>query len=164
MVAAMGHVFSFDQPLWESLELVPMAVRRKLDLAEIKLSLPGWQALSLDDRRALRDTVVDDDAAAFAATVRASAERAGVPIEHLSLPEGGPPWRSAGAPEAVRARLAELGAVLTPATWSALDDEGRYVLWKLAEKKRDPERFAAAARELGIGLIPAGAGDKGPGS
>ena len=51
----MPRVFSFERALWEALDLVPMAVRRKLDLAELKLSPEGWQMLSLDDRRALRD-------------------------------------------------------------------------------------------------------------
>ena len=164
MPAAMGLVFSFDQPLWESLELVPVAVRRKLDLAERKLSLAGWQALSLADRRALRDAVVDEDAGAFGALLHAAAGRAGVAVEALPLPGDGPPWRGPEAPEPVRARLAELGVTLGAPAWAALADEGRYVLWKLAEKKREPERFAAAVRELGIGLIPARAGDKGPGS
>jgi hypothetical protein len=154
----MALVLSFERDLWDALDLVPMAVRRLLDLAEVKLSLEGWQALPLDERRALRDA----EPAAFPALLRACAARAGVTLTPLPLPEGGPPWRSAAAPEAVRARLAALGVTLDAEAWGALDDEARYVLAKLAEKKREPERFAAAARELGIGLIPAPAGDKSP--
>jgi hypothetical protein len=152
------RVFSFERALWEALDLVPLGVRRNLDLAEVKLSLDGWQALPLDDRRALRDATSE----AFPALLRACAARAGVALSALPLPEGGPPWRSAEVPGAVRARLADLGAALDGEPWRALDDEARYVLAKLAEKKREPERFAVAARELGIGLIPAPAGDKGP--
>jgi len=154
----MPRVLSFERALWEALDLVPLAVRRKLDLAEVKLSLEGWQALTLDDRRALRDA----DLAVFPALLRACAERAGATLSALPLPEGGPPWRATAAPEPVRARLAELGGAIDPEAWGALDDEARYLLNALAGKKREPERFAAAVRELGIGLIPARAGDKSP--
>ena len=79
---------------------------------------------------------------------------------HLGRPRGKPDPRYSIEP--VRARLAELGGALDAEAWGALDDEARYVLTGLAGKKREPERFAAAVRELGIGLIPARAGDKGP--
>lgn len=161
---ATARVFSFERELWETLDLVPLTVRRKLDLAELKLSLAGWKGLSLDDRRALRDAEVEEDAGAFTAALRAGAERCGARLEPLPLPEGGPPWRGAAVPDPVRARLAELGAQLDAPAWGALDDEARYVLFQLAGKRRDPERFASAAGELGIGLIPARAGDKAPSS
>ena len=160
----MGRIFSFERELRDTLELVPLTVRRKLDLAELKLSLEGWKALPLEDRRALCDAVVERDPTAFAAVLVACAGRAGARLEPRSLPDGGPPWRSAEVPGPVRARLAELGTALDPPAWGALDDEARYVLLKLAEKQRDPERFASASGELGIGLIPAPAGDKGPAS
>src|ERR1700704_5897788 len=98
----MPRVFSFEAELWEALDLVPLAVRRKLDLAEQKLSLDGWQALSLDARRALRDA----EPSGFPALLGACAARAGAALSPLPLPEGGPPWRSAAVPEVVRARLA----------------------------------------------------------
>jgi hypothetical protein len=37
------------------LELIPRAVRDKLDRVGIKLHLREWQLLSLEDRRSLRD-------------------------------------------------------------------------------------------------------------
>jgi hypothetical protein len=37
------------------LELIPRAVRDKLDRVRIKLHLREWQLLSLDERRSLRD-------------------------------------------------------------------------------------------------------------
>jgi hypothetical protein len=145
MMPAMTIVLSFERESWERLDLVPLGIRRKLDLAALKISLAAWQALALDDRRLLRDLPGSDDAeiAAFAAALRAAAERAGVGIDPLR--EQTPPgWRTKDVPEPVRARA----PALDPAAWRALDDEGRYVLLKLAEKRREPERFDLALAEL----------------
>lgn len=142
---AMTIVLSFERDAWERLDLVPLGVRRKLDLAALKISLAAWQALPLDDRLLLRDHLADDElqVAAFAAALRAAALRAGVGLD--PLPALGPPaWRAREIPDAVRARAPQLD----PAAWRALGDEERYVLLKLAEGRREPERFAAALAEL----------------
>ena len=144
----MGRTLSFEREDHATLVFVPLGVRRKLDLAGLKVSLEGWRALPLADRVALRDLPVDDAAGerAFAALLRASAARAGVLLSELGA--ASPAWRSASVPGPVGARLAGLGASLEDAGWAALDDEARYLLLKLAEKTREPERFAAAVREL----------------
>ncbi len=74
----MPRIFSFERELHATLDLMPLAIRRKLDLAGVKLSLDGWQAMAIADRRALVEAEVGDDAslAAFAASLRAAAERA----------------------------------------------------------------------------------------
>ena len=43
----------------ESLELIPRAVRDKLDRVRIKLHLKDWQALTLTERVRLRDLPCD---------------------------------------------------------------------------------------------------------
>ena len=149
----MGTIFSFDRDAHEALDLLPFAVRRRLDLAGVKLSLQGWQALPLDDRRALRDARVETDAevAVFAARLQTAAARHQISLSPLPDLPATPPWRSTAVPAPLRARIEALGAALDDETWAALDDEDRYALFRLAEKKRDPGRLEAALRELGTG-------------
>jgi hypothetical protein len=145
MMADMSIVLSFERDTWERLDLVPLGVRRKLDLAALKISLAAWQALTLDERRLLRDLPAGDEpeVARFAAALGAAAARAGVGLE--ALPDAdGPAWRAADVPAALRVRAPELDVE----AWRALDDEARYFLVKLAEKRREPERFAVALAEL----------------
>ena len=43
------------------LELMPRAVRDKLDRVDVKLHLKEWQQLALDERAFLRDAACGDD-------------------------------------------------------------------------------------------------------
>jgi hypothetical protein len=146
----MGTAFSFERETHETLAFMPFAVRRKLDLAGVKLSLEGWTALSLDDRRALRDLRVEAPAevAAFLDRLQTAAARLKIPVSALPDAPADPPWRTPSVPSSIRARIDELGAALPDDRWAALDDEDRYVLFRLAEKRRDPERLLAALREI----------------
>lgn len=148
IIAAMQRALAFEQEILERLDLVPLVVRRKLDLAELKVSLAGWAALDLADRRALRDLPVTDDASvgAFAGALRNAAARAGVGLDPIADERAA--WRSATVPGPVLSRLAEIGVALGADTWRALDDDARYVLVKLAGKRREPERFALAVKEI----------------
>jgi hypothetical protein len=144
----MTRILSFERELYQALDLVPLAVRRALDLAGIKLPLAGWQAMAFDDRRALAAARVTDDAslAAFTSLLREAAARAGASLSPLPRgPEMG--WRAPATEEAVKARLAEIGLALPEGAWARLDDEARYLLAHLA-KKGDPDRLRAAASEL----------------
>ncbi len=146
----MPRVFSFERETHATLDLMPFAVRRKLDLAGLKLSLEGWQALSLDARRALAAAEVEDEAsvAQFTATLREVAEHAGARLD--PLPDAAPPWRVPAVPAALAAALSELGVALDDGTWAALDDEARFALVHLSVKRREPERLRAALVELGL--------------
>jgi|ERR1019366_1849789 hypothetical protein len=46
----MFRRFDFENEVYATLELVPISVRRKLDLAGVKLHLNQWQALSRTER------------------------------------------------------------------------------------------------------------------
>jgi hypothetical protein len=141
--------FEFEGDLHRTLEFIPMAVRRKLDLAGLKLSLQAWTAMNRGERLAVCHLPVDGpgDLDVYREALRAFAERAGHPVPPL---EGGPvdpsAWGAAKIPETVAARVPSLPV----AKWSALSDEARYVLWRLAEARRGPEKLQAALRELGL--------------
>src|SRR5690349_9810986 len=117
------RIFSFERDIHATLSFMPLAVRRKLDLAGCKISLEGWRALPLDDRRALVDARVDDDVRAFADALREAAARAGVSLQPIAA--GEPAWRGASVPAPLRETIAG-------DAWLGLDDETRYVLLKLA--------------------------------
>lgn len=148
------RILSFEKALYEALDFIPLGVRRKLDLAGRKLSLEGWRRIDVAARRALAGAEVSDEAslAAFARALEEAASSAGVELTALAL-EGAPRWRSASVPAPVAARLAEQGAALDDDAWRALDDEARYLLTALAEKRREPERFDAATHEI-LRLLP----------
>lgn len=144
----MTRALAFEREMLQRLDLIPLGVRRKLDLAARKISLAGWSALDFSDRRALCDIVVTDDPsiAAFAAMLAGAAAKAGVALEPIVADTAS--WRTSDVPGPVSVRLAELGVTLDAAAWRALDDEARYVLVKLAGKRREPERFASAVKEI----------------
>jgi hypothetical protein len=133
--------------LHRTLEFIPLAVRRKLDLSGLKLSLRAWTAMTRAERLAVCHLPVDGpgDLEVYRETLAGFAERAGHPVAPL---EGGPvdasAWSAARIPENVAARATEL----SKAQWSALPEEARYVLFRLAEARRGPEKLDAALREL----------------
>ena len=53
--------FTFEGDIHESLDCVPLSVRRKLDLAALKISLDGWQQLSRAERLSLCHLPVDSE-------------------------------------------------------------------------------------------------------
>jgi hypothetical protein len=133
--------------LHRTLEFIPLAVRRKLDLAGLKLSLKAWTAMTRAERLAVCHLPVDGpgDLEVYREALAGFAERAGHPVAPL---EGGPAdagaWSAARIPETVTARAPRI----SPAQWSALPEEARYVLFRLAEARRGPEKLDAALREL----------------
>lgn len=141
----MPRIFSFEREVYTTLELIPLSVRRKLDLAGVKLSLRGWQAMPETDRRAL---VAADEG--FASALEVAAERAGVALR--PIPVEPPRWRSPAVPTALRAALDALGRPLGDAAWAGLDDEARYVLCHLAGRDSEEQRarLRVALTELGV--------------
>jgi hypothetical protein len=145
----MPRIFSFEREIHATLELVPLAVRRKLDLSGLKISLQGWQALPAADRRALADAEVEDEASVitFAAALRAAAARSGVELRAIAVPCP-PPWRTPAVPDPLKARLDE-------EAWARLDDDDRYALLHLAGRRTEEHeaRLGAALVELGLGRV-----------
>jgi hypothetical protein len=141
--------FEFEGDLHRTLEFIPLAVRRKLDLAGLKLSLAAWTAMTRAERLAVCHLPVDGpgDLEVYREALAAFAERAGHPAAPL---EGGPldasAWGAASIPPSVAARAPRLSA----AQWSRLPEEARYVLFRLAEPRRGSEKLEAALRELRI--------------
>ena len=152
-------VFAFEQDFAGSLRCIPMAVRYKLDLCGVKLSLRQWSHFTEDDRRALllRSCANVAEAASYrAALVALIAGR--TDEDAVFLPEdAAPAWADAAqVPRQVIEHAAELGAAPpTLAQWQGLSLLQRFALMKLSRVSHDNVNFIPALREFGI-LPPRG--------
>ncbi|MBS2031417.1 MAG: hypothetical protein JST54_26185 [Deltaproteobacteria bacterium] len=154
----MYRQFRFEGDIHEKLDCVPLTVRRKLDLAQLKISLEGWQALTRPERLALCHLSVDTDAelSIYREVLQGFCARAGVHLKPLQDADAEQrSWNAPEIPALVTSRLAELGVRLDASGWRALDEETRYALLKLAHPKRTSEKLHALCVELGIKDGPA---------
>lgn len=131
-------LFQFDG-VDEQLELVPLAARRALDRAGLKLSLAGWRSLSLDARRCIAEA--GSGAVVDVTPVRDAAARAEPAPERIDPVDEPAPAR---APTAVSSAL-EGG--LPDALWASLSSLDRYALAKVA-RRGNAERSRAAFEEI----------------
>jgi hypothetical protein len=126
--------FQFEADIYETLNFVPMAVRRKLDRIGLKVGLDQWQALSRAERLAvcyLPADSPDESNVLREIVVEASKARSGSTPKDLSEEarrEASPP---ASAPLLLILRSKEVGYDLSEQIWQNLDDDERYALTKL---------------------------------
>jgi len=132
------NVFPFEEPeIGEDLDLLPLAARRALDHAGLRLSLDGWRSLPIGDRRSLTRAGTEEPIDTL--TVEAIGMRARPHATPMS-PISDPPAN----------RLPEL-VPIDIATWSLLPGLTRFALVhaaRRAEKRRDPAILRAALEEL----------------
>ncbi len=133
-------VYAFEE-IDDTLKLLPLAARRALDVAGIKLSLQAWQSLPHGVRREL--VQLGSAPAVNLDAVQALLQRAEVGQE--SIPKRPEPAVHE-IPESV-VRALEPGQPLSASSWLALEPLDRYALGKVAERGR-PERWARAYAEI----------------
>jgi hypothetical protein len=144
--------FGFEADFTADLRCIPMAVRRKLDLAGVKLKLQHWSELGEDERSEL--LAWPDDAAAIEALrehllQRTTALSAGQARE-LPRPAG-EPWQQADQlPEVLAASCAQLGLRVRADGWSALDELQRFALVKLSHPGHEHRNLPRALAEFGL--------------
>ncbi|MCC6553290.1 MAG: hypothetical protein IT372_09765 [Polyangiaceae bacterium] len=134
-------VFAFEQPeIGPDLDLVPLAGRRALDHAGLKLSLEGWRSLRVEDRRAIAAAgAMDQVGTAAVAALVAEASPPAAPM--------------APAPDPAADALPEgIGdAALPIAQWSRLRPIERFALAHTARRamrRGDPSILDAALLEI----------------
>jgi len=143
--------FQFEDDIHRSLDCVPMAVRRKLDRAGIKIGLAQWQALGRGERLAIchLPTASSEELETLQlfideAVARHDGSRASrLPEADRALAE--PP---AALPAELADRASVAGLRLDQAMWHRLDADERYALIKLAGGKKISHNFPAALREF----------------
>lgn len=143
--------FGFEDEMHQSLACVPMAVRRKLDRAGVKISLKQWQALARHERAAVCHLPAGDaeECGALREFIEgACAARAAGAIKALPAEE----INAADPPAAPPARLVEnaraAGVIFGAAEWARLDADERYALIKLGGGAERSHNFHAALKEL----------------
>lgn len=147
----MMRRFKFEDEIYTTLACVPMAVRRKLDRAGIKIGLEQWQALGRGERLAvchLPDELAEEREALglfIAEAVRRARGEEPRALSEAQRALADPP-RELPAQLAERARAA--GAKLDQATWERLDGDERYALMKLGTGGEPSHNLAAALAEF----------------
>jgi len=148
--------FHFEADFTADLRCIPMAVRRKLDLAGVKLKLQHWSELGDSERSDLLSW--PDDPAAIEAlhqhllsrTIGLSAGQA------KELPRAsGETWQQADQlpnqlPEVLVASCAQLGLEMRTGGWAELDELQRFALVKLSHPGHEHRNLPRALAEFGL--------------
>ncbi len=149
-----AQLFAFESDFVASLRCIPMAVRLKLDLCGIKLTLRQWSRFARSDREALvvmpcgRRAEVEAFRAEVVDLVVSRAGEAARPLTERACRD----WeRSNRIPIAVTDNAMSLG--LSPPSvsqWAALTPLQRFALIKLTRDNHDNVNFAPAMAEFGL--------------
>jgi hypothetical protein len=130
-----------------------MAVRRKLDLAGVKLKLQHWSELSASERGEL--LVWPDDPAAIESLrqhllTRTAALSAGQARE-LPRPGGHEPWQQVEhLPAVLAASCEQMGLQLRSGGWAELSELQRFALVKLSHPGHEHRNLPRALAEFGL--------------
>lgn len=129
-----------------------MAVRRKLDLAGVKLKLQHWSELGAQERAEL--LAWPDDPGAIEALrehllVRSAALGPGRAKE-LPRPQDEPWQQGEQLPELVAASCRQLGLAVAAAGWAGLDELQRFALVKLSHPGHEHRNLPRALAEFGL--------------
>ncbi len=144
--------FGFEAEFATELGCIPMAVRRKLDLAGVKLKLVHWNGLALPERQRL--LAWPDGPAAMAelrqwALERTAQQAAGVAgTLPIACQES---WQQQQAtPPPVHQACLGHGVDLGDAAWAGLSELQRFVLVKLSQGGHDHRNLPLALAEFGL--------------
>ena len=144
--------FDFEADFTADLRCIPMAVRRKLDLASIKLKLQHWSELDEAERAELLTWA--DDAAAIEALrqhlmTRSAALSAGQ-AKDLPRPDAEPWQQATQLPDVLAASCAQLGLELPSGGWEELTELQRFALVKLSHPGHEHRNLPRALAEFGL--------------
>jgi hypothetical protein len=144
--------FGFEADFTRDLRCIPMAVRRKLDLAGVKLKLQHWSELGEAERSELLAWPADP--AAIAALrehllARTATLSAG-PAKELPRANG-ETWQQADQlPEELASSCAQLGLDVRAGGWAELDELQRFALVKLSHPGHEHRNLPRALAEFGL--------------
>ncbi|MFM7550184.1 MAG: nitrate reductase associated protein [Cyanobacteriota bacterium] len=152
MSSLAGTCFAFEADFTANLRCIPMAVRRKLDLAGVKLKLQHWSELAESERGEL--LAWGDDAAAIEAMrthlLRRTAELSAGQARDLPRPADEPWQQTEHLPEVLAASCSQLALSLRPEAWATLDELQRFALVKLSHPGHEHRNLPRALAEFGL--------------
>jgi hypothetical protein len=149
-----SKVFAFESDFAGSLRCIPMAVRLKLDLCGVKVSLRQWSRFAREERDQLLQLACDTPAssAAYRAYVSGIIEtRTGAKADAIPV-ESDPQWRDESCvPAQVSAYFtAQDLPPLSLRHWIELSPLQRFVLIKLTRPNHHNDNFLPALQEFGL--------------
>ena len=147
----MIRKFKFEAEIYESLNCLPMAARRKLDAVGIKLHLAQWEQLGRGERLMICHAPADSEEEQSALRTfieEVALARTDSPAKILSDDAR----RSANPPDQPPELLAHhalaAGVELDDKAWATLDDDQRYALIKLGASERPSHNLELALQEF----------------
>lgn len=148
------ELFAFESDFVATLRCIPMAVRFKLDLACIKVTLRQWSRFTLADRSGLLTwpcMTAQDIENYRTRLVTMIADRTGEQAKQIPL-DPAPEWAMTKvAPPCLAAYARDVGArPPTQHQWSTLTPLRRFTLLKLSRDGHDNINFVPALREFGL--------------
>ncbi|HZC45162.1 MAG TPA: nitrate reductase associated protein [Candidatus Acidoferrum sp.] len=149
----MIRKFKFEDEMHESLQCVPMAVRRKLDRVGLKIGLEQWKSLDRGERLAICHLPVSsaEECDALGVFIREAMERRfGVEPKSLTDAQRAAAEPPASPPDQVVAHAREAGFDLSSAAWSRLDSDERFALMKMGDAEKPSHNLAAALKEFAL--------------
>ena len=144
--------FGFEADFTGDLRCIPMAVRRKLDLAGVKLKLQHWSELDDAERQQLL-AWADDPAAIEAMREHLLARTAGLSAgqaKELPRPADEPWQQGEQLPAVLAASCAQLGLALRAGGWAELSELQRFALVKLSHPGHEHRNLPRALAEFGL--------------
>src|SRR6266851_7947556 len=149
----MIRKFKFEDEMHESLQCVPMAVRRKLDRVGLKISLEPWKALDRGERLAIchLPTNSPEECDALATFIReAMLRHFGTEPKSLTDAQRAGAEPPATPPEQLVSRARDEGFDLSDFAWSKLDGDERFALMKLGAESKPSHNLGAALKEFQV--------------
>jgi len=147
-----SQCFAFEADFTADLHCIPMAVRRKLDLAGIKLKLLHWSELDEAERQELLAWSDDPQAITtlHAHLLKRTAQLRAGRAKTLT-PAIAESWQQRERwPEGVLASCQQLDLQPDPAGWMRLDELQRFALVKLSHPGHEHRNLPRALAEFGV--------------
>lgn len=146
----MFHRYQYEAGFYPTLSRLPLDLRRKLDIAGVKLALKDWQAFSFEEKTVLCHLPCDhaDELQAFTYYLDfLSRKYCGRPIEKIAAVDSAM-WDPSTVPEAVGHKSAALKRQVTLDQWRRWQAHERYALYKTALSNSQPEAFEQVLAQL----------------
>jgi hypothetical protein len=147
----MIRKFDFEAEVYQSLNCLPMAARRKLDALGIKIHLAQWEQFGRGERLMICHAPVesDDERQALRIFIEETAiSRTGSPAKVLPDDVRLSAYPPANPPSMLVKHARALGVELDGNGWAKLDDDQRYALIKLGDAEKPSHNLRPALREF----------------
>src|SRR5215831_8012184 len=143
----MIRKFEFESDVYESLNCLPMAARRKLDALGIKVHLAQWEQFGRGERLMIchAPANTEEERSALRTFIEEVAiSRTGSPATVLPKEARQSAYPPARPPLNLIHNARAFGVELDEGTWTELDDDQRYALIKLGDSERPSHNLELA--------------------